>query len=363
MNDDEKEKDTSFLANDQLYREIISEGSRRAGFGSIESIVQNTLYGLNHRQIGPSDLPIVKDGIGYSFFTKPLMNLAKDNVSASRTMAYLGNDDPESIGCAIKAMLSAKPDKGLPWYPIDDRTSNIRSKYIDDKQAFIPMLSRCLVSITGFPDKTLDTYTTAEGLGKSSIAMADSRPDNYGVYNLTATFRNIEGDMLTSFFNAWFEYMARVSSGSLIPYLDMMIDFEKDYEMRVYRIIPDASGEYCTKIAAPAAMFIDAVDIGAAFNMAVDKPFIDANDEISIPFKAQQIHYNDPILIREFNTLVSDFNSSMHDDVRQNEMVLVRGVEKDICNSYLFMHINEDTKKISWWTPKAKYDILMDETL
>lgn len=357
----EKEKEQGFLDNDQLYREIISEGSRAAGFGSTESITQNAMYGLNHRQIGPAGLPIVRDGVGYTFFTKPIMNLAKDNVSASRTLAYLGSSDPDSIGCAIKCMLSPLPDAkgGARGIPYDNRKSNVRSNIVDDRQAFIPLLSRCLVSLTGFPDKTLDTYTTDEGLAKSSIAMADDIPDIYGTFNLTATFSNVEGDILTSLFNAWYEYMGRVSHGALLPYTEMMMDFEKDYECRVYRIITSADGEYLTKIAAPAAMFPTAVDIGGVFNVSLEKAYIDSNEEISIPFMAQQMHYNDPILIREFNTIVSVFNSSMHDDLREKEMVRVQGIEKDICNYYLYMHINEDTKRITWWTPKEVYNILL----
>ena len=47
---------------------------------------------------------------------------------------------------------------------------------------------------------------------------------------------------------------------------------------------------------------------GVAFNMNEGEPVIAAASDINVPFKANRIEYDDPVILKEFNMLVRRYN-------------------------------------------------------
>ena len=222
------------------------------------------------------------------------------------------------------------------------------------------MLTNNLLSISGWPDVDVDTYTSQEGLAKESWTMVDDIPRNYGTFSLTANFRNIIGDPISALFFAWTHYAMAVSRGELVPYPDMIVENEIDYMTRIYRLVLDPTRTYVQKIANCGAAFPTAVPMGAAFNYSTDSPLANDNEQLSIPFQCMGVEYNDPISIQEFNATVTLFNPQMGDKTRHQLFKKLSKSELTIFNYNGYPRIAEDNE-LEWWVPNDTYNLTLNE--
>ena len=334
-------------------RDILDVTKIVGGYGNTSAAVFNMLHGINHRGAG-NIVPANMDGQGLTFFTKPNLNLSYDSVLSTRRLSFLANTDPMSMASAIRCMLSPRVDS--PWgghtMPNDGKLP--RSAVIDDRNAFIPMLSNSLLSLSGWPDFVLEAFTSPEGLRKETVSWADSIGDNYSAFDLSANFQNMDGDPIIALFAIWTEYAARVAEGTMNPYPRCIIENEVDYQTRIYRLILDPSKRYVRKIADIGVGFPSAVPIGAAFNYSSDALFGSDNDQISIRFSCTGVRYNDPITVYNFNKVVELFNSSMHDNSRGDLMVQITNEKLLRFNYNAYPRIEKDNA-LNWYVTKEKY--------
>jgi hypothetical protein len=208
----------------------------------------------------------------------------------------------------------------------------------------------------------MDTYTSQEGIAKESWSMIEDIPRYYGTFDLSATFRNIEGDPINSLFHAWTHYAAAVSQGELVPYPDMIVENEIDYMTRIYRLVLDPTRKFVQKIAACGAAFPTSVPLGAAFNYNSDSPLSSDNAQITIPFRAMGAEYNDSITIVEFNSVVTIFNPGMADSSRTRLFVKLNDIERGLFNYEGYPWISE-IYELEWWIPRARYDLIISQQL
>lgn len=323
------------------YQNEVDIVSRLNGLGSLTSAQTNNLFGINHRGVG-NPIPNNADNYGLTFFTRPRLNLSYDNISMVRMLTPLLSKDDLSIQRALRVLL--------------DPDGQISSGLVDPLNPFIPMLTNNLVSISGWPDVLVDTYTSKEGLHKEAWSMVDSVARNMGTYDVTATFRNIAGDPISLLFTIWVHYASLVYLGDLVPYPNMVLQNEIDYQTRIYRLILDPNRQYVQKIGACGAGFPVNSPLGASFDYTNNKPFNDNNDQLSIQFRCMGADYMDPILIKEFNDLVTKFNPSMRDESRGS---IYRKLTKD--ETYYFNYqgyprIDPYTFELQWWMPIEEYN-------
>lgn len=267
----------------------------------------NNAYGINHRQM-PLPVPINKDQYGLTFFTRPQLNFQRSNLKQSRIMHRLLTTQELSWQRYIRNMLDPRLSTD---YDKEGGNRPVKTKLVDEKNAFIPLLSNNLVSISGWRDIMVPTYTSRQGMYREEYSMVDGITIDYSAYDLTANFRNLRGDPITDLFFYWSHYMSLVFEGTLAPYPDMIVANMLDYCTRVYRLVLDPSKTRVQKIAACGACFPVAVSVGASFDFSIDKPYNDVNAEISIPLRAMGFIVNDDILIRQFNKTVGYFNPDM----------------------------------------------------
>ena len=339
--------------NSVANKERVDEISRNVGYGARNTSMFNTVYGINNINPGVSRAPANRDSTGYTFFTKPLLNLTYDNISTIRKLEFLGDYNPRSMACAIRCMLS--PFVEHPSMPRDNTPANAnnRALMVDDRNPFIPLLSNNLMDLSGWPDTSLDLYTSSEGIAKEVYKMVDGRPTYYGGYTLTGDFRNLRGDPITSLFTAWVEYQGWVSEGSIVPYTVMMAENEVDYMTRIYRLVMDESNTYVQKIAACGAAFPSAIPNAAAFNVNRSQNFSDANAQVSVPLECVGMIVNDPILYSTFNETVTMFNPDMDDSVRDERMVAMEGenvVYRRLLSNRCYPYIHDDYRLV-WYAP------------
>lgn len=330
--------------------DYLAEIARNRGFAPPDRTITEAFQGLNI--IGRnSPIPTNTENHGLTFFTRPDMNMSYDNLAVDRVLSNMLSDNPRSVS----RMLRGYFDKRLV-----DNGLNVPG--IDNRNAFIPLLSNNLVSLSGFPDITLNTNTSPPGLYKEEYSYVDDVPYLYQTYDLQASFRNIEGDPITFLFLTWAWYMGLVYEGRLMPYPDNVLFNRVDYQSRVYRLVLDRSRKRVVRIACANVVFPTGVPTGNIFNFEAEgseSPFPDAAQNISMNFRAIGMRLYDNLIIHEFNTVVGIFNPTMKDDRREDEMQLLKHYEYAYFNYTAYPRVNPENNDMEWWVDKPVYQAKM----
>ena len=206
---------------------------------------------------------------------------------------------------------------------------------MDNNNAFIPVLTNNLLSLSGWPDLVAPTFTSKSGVYNEVYSQVDGITENYESFDLEATFRNTRGDPILYMFYIWLHYSAAVFSGKLAPYLDFITENEIDYNTRIYRLVLDANKQIVKKIAASGVCYPISVPLGSFFDFNNERPFNDQNKEISIRFKTLGAVYQDDILIKEFNNTVAIFNPAMRDGNRESYLVKISFNDEPVLKEWI----------------------------
>lgn len=328
--------------------DYLEQISRNIGQAPQDRRISESFYGLN---IVGRNAPISvnTEDKGFTFFTRPNMNMSYDNLVVDRVLSNLLMDNPYSIQRMIRTYfdpnLLARESLDCPG--------------VDNRNPFIPLLSNNLVSLSGWPDFTLATHTSQPGVYREEYSYVDDVPYNYRSYDLTASFRNISGDPISFLFLMWGWYMGLVYEGRIMPHPESVLRNEIDYNTRIYRLIMDKTRTYVTRIGATGASFPTVAPIGNIFNFEGDgaeSPFPTVGDQIQINFRCMGFTYYDHILIYEFNTLVEIFNPDMRDENREERLVKLHPAEREYFNYRAYPRINEVTMELEWWVPADYYE-------
>lgn len=326
----------------------------------LHTAATRAFWGINHMNHGLA-VPANYDLHGYTFFTKPRMRLNDANCVQDRSLMYLLNQDPMTIPRAVRAYLdplgsgsrifgtSAKILKLIGNKPY-------RCPLVDPLSPFISILSNSLTSLTGWEDVNVETWTSSAGIMKEQYSMYDGTVKRYGKFSLNATFTNMRGDPIGFMFYIWLLYGSLVGTNeNMFPYYDAIIDDEKDYETRIYRLVMDPTKTYVQKMAAANACIPTAANTGASFDYDISRPVNDRQDTHSISFECQGAIYYDPYLPVAFNTTVVDFNPSMFPGVRKNVMVKIPRKYKQYFKDEGYPWINTDTAELEWYVFKDRF--------
>ena len=284
----------------------IAEYMERSGVDSLLNVVSNTLYGFNHKQHLPT-IPLNKDYNQYRFFTRPQFNLTTINLRNVRTMYKYLNNNKNSIHRFARTTLDPRLQYGL----LDNklyRQPPLTSTMTDMYNAFIPVFSSALKSLSGWPSIKIPTYTSEAGLRKEQWTMVDGIYETHDVFELNATFMNFITEPITTILELWLRYPALVFEGSLYPYIDFILENEFDYHTRIYEFITEDTGRFIKKSAATGASFPITEDTGKTFDYSRDIIFTDSNKDITTTFACMGATYNEDITLLEFNRTSAIFN-------------------------------------------------------
>lgn len=325
--------------------------------GSIEKAIGNNLYGINHRQI-QGLVPTNKDRYGLTFFVRPQLNLQGDNIRNLRAFYPLLTSVDVSILRYIRMMLD--PRLGTVGNGV---STAIKSPMVDNTQAFIPVLTNNLVSISGWNDVTVPYFDSKKGLYGEVYSQPDGTTDIYGSYDITATFRNTRGDPIVYLFYIWELYMSKVFEGKLVPYPDYIMQNRLDFNTRIYRLVLDPTMKYVRKIAACGVAYPLNVPVGQYFDFTNDKPFNDQTKDISINLHCLGASYFDDILIKEFNEVVAIFNPDMRIEKGMTDMIKVPQPLLQYFNNRGYPRINPNDYELEWYVPKDLYNKVVNTVL
>lgn len=358
-------------------RNELDKITQETGYGLMSSINQLVLSGFNYHRTGQQLVHNNRDNMGFTFFTRPCLNLTYDNLSSDRTLMDLRNAPVDSIGRYIRNMLDpwgARPEEktksdSIKWFDtqeaLADKNARIRS-LVNEANPFIPLLSNTLISLSGWQDISLSDYTSKAGIRNEQWAMADGFYHKTNVYEMNASFRNIEGDPISLLFQTWEKYIIACRENTMQPYQQFIIDRMYDYNTRIYRFIMDHTKTYIQKWAATIA-FPLSIPFGNQFNYQEHRNFQEANNELPVTFKCMGADYNDPILFYEFNKLVEMFEPNLKInysdyDFKTNSVKMVSDVYRKLTASeklkgtyFAIPIINFMTRELEWWVHNEVY--------
>lgn len=327
------------------------------------SNIADTIFGINHTQI-PIALPKNRDRYGLTFFTRPQLNMSKQNLRNVRLFSPLLTNEPFSYPRAIRSLLDPRMQIGSPGVTGPNGVvGNIDAEFcptVDNQQAFFSVLTNNIKSISGWKDIEVPHFAAKAGAYREEYAMVDGISVDYTSYQLTATFRNMRGNLITQLFFYWAHYMTHVFEGMLMPYADYIVENMRDYDTRIYRLVLDVTRQKVQGIAATGVGFPTAVPKGQQYDFAIDQPYNDANADIAIPFLNMGAQYDDDILIYEFNETVCIFNPSMRDGARTQLMVQIPESLKFVFSHRGYARINPNTYSLEWWIFNDDYAAKMN---
>lgn len=321
--------------------------------GSVDKAIGNNLYGINHRQIAGA-VPSNKDIYGLTFFVRPQLNMQGDNIRNVRKFSPLLTDNSLSMQRFVRATLDPRLLTGYTFNKY--KVPPITCPVVDNMQAFIPILTNNINSISGWPDVVVNPFTSKPGIYQEVYSQVDSKVDNYEAIDLDVSFRNTHGDPILYLFYIWCHYSSYVFEGTLIPYLDFITENEIDYNTRIYRLVLDHKREVVKKIAATGVSFPISVPTGSFFDYNNDKPYNDQNKDITIRFRSLGVIYQDDILIKEFNKTVAIFNPYMNDEHRAARMVKIPQSLVHLFNNRGYPRINPNNNVLEWWVHQDYYN-------
>lgn len=270
--------------------------------GSIEQALSNNMFGINHEQV-KSVLSENRDTYGLTFFTRPQLNFQTTNLRNIRQFYSLLTNKEFSVHRYVRNTLD--PRLAL------NASSRIRTPLVDNKMAFIPILTNNLKSISGWPDIIAPFFASKAGVRKEQWGIVDGTTDIFESFDIDATFRNVKNEPITLMMQSWLAYMSAVFEGMMSPYLDYIVNNRIDYNTRIYRLVLDETKRYVKKIAATGAGFPVNVPVGKMFDFNDAMKYNDQTKDINIRFKCFGAMYNDEILIKEFNETGGIFNKDI----------------------------------------------------
>lgn len=330
--------------------DFINQIIKNTGLSPRDRAVHDTFRGLNITGRNNA-VPLNTENHGYTFFTRPYLNLSESNCMVDRRLQMLLNPNPWSIERRVRAYLDPEQhkDKGLDWCP-----------GVDPLNPFIPLLSNNLISLTGWEDFTLNLSTTTPGVYRDAMAYVDDVPYQYGTYDLQMTTRNIDGDPITWMMAMMEIYMGLNREGRIMPYPELVMLNEYDANIRIYRLVMDATKTYVQRVAAPGAALAMNAPTGQGLNFTGDgaeSPYQTVSDQLNFSWRCMGLTIYDYILIYEFNELVQEFNPAMRDDQRGQATIKLKPNEKDWFNFEAYPYINvEAHNELEWHVLRSEYE-------
>lgn len=328
------------------------------GLGAIYTAATRAFRGINHENTGGA-FPANYDLHGYTFFTRPRMKLTDRNCLVDRSLMYLLNQNKLSIPAAVRAYLdpigSGSP---LGFTVVDSSKPKVpyASPLVDPLFPFISIMSNSLTSLSGWPDISVDTYTSEQGIQREQWSMYDGIAKYYGTFDLNSSHLNMRGDPIGLLIHSWVSYGTIIKyDEDMLPWIDSILDREKDYESRIYRLVMDPTKTFVQKIACTGASFPTASNTGASFDYDANKPVNSKQDQISLSWKCQGAMYYDPYIAVAFNITVVDFNPNMFPTNRQRLYTKIPVYHRRYFKDEGYPWINLKTSELEWYVPNERY--------
>ncbi len=319
---------------------------RSSGMGERGSEITNILYGIDHNAVR-TPAPQMDDTYGLTFITRPCLNLSYNNLVRNRTFIRYLTENELSVQRYIRAVLD----------PLGNR--DVNAVACDAKLPFIALLSNRCISMSGWPDKSLNYGVSEAGRFNEVTTFPDHLGGTANVFDLSTTFANVRNNVVGGMLDLWLDYIKAVQNGPLEMRRSMRRARLWEHQTRIYRWVLDRSKNQIVQWGACGVAEPQAYAYGAALNLDTTSPTIEGLNQISTSFKCTGYTYGDPVLIWEFNRLVQMFNPDMRDNHRQQFMVKIPAELSQAFGHRGYPQINAQNE-MEWWVDKDTYQYILD---
>lgn len=293
---------------------ILTESSKSAGNGGYTNILQNFLTRLDRH--GTAIVPLNSMNYGYTFITRPRLNMLEGNLRQHPILANL--IDPSGGGSNVASMIrglldtclsrgllpslsqsAGKVDEVVKFYQ-----NMSASGLFDVRNPFFTPLCNGLKGISGFPDLNLETATMGEDFYSGDFTFLKGAELFNRTQELSLEFRDVQGSIILSCIFYWCLMMALQTKNICMAYPDDIYEQRLNYTVSIYRFITDHTRRNILWWCKATGCFPKSAPIGSLFNVNQGEVTITAAQNFSIPFTANCIEYNDPGIIFDFRTLI-----------------------------------------------------------
>lgn len=291
--------------HDKGVGELIELLYRYTGQGSL--VNQTELFFSRFDRYGINTLPGNVEHAGLTFFTRPKLPLTRGNLHQVPSLIGLDVDDPNTFAYAIRCWLDTKFCKSGV-----NMNNAKKCPFFNYESAFNIPLSNACIAQSGWPDPFIQTYTTVGGFFQEDQTFPIGSDRLRKTYDLNFTFKETQGGPILAMLYAWYEVMASLTEGSMVAYAEDIDAQRMCYTVSIYRFLLDPSKRHITHYAKATGCFPKAPPMGALFNRSVGETSVEAAKEISIPFVANKVEYDDPRILLDFNLLVTRYCPKIH---------------------------------------------------
>lgn len=288
-------------AHRKFYDSIMDLANMYSGLGGYSNQIQTMLRGFDKYQTNTMIPNKISSGL--VFMTRPRLNLQSSSLRMARDMASLETTDINSINYMIRALLDTAYCKMYRPYVA-------QSPLIDPFNPFIPLVTNCIQSLDGVPDLVLETETSDGGFQSEDITYPIGSDMLRKSYDFTLTFKDLPGGPLFALFYYWMLYISHLTKGLMCQYTKDTDDLRMGFTCSIYRFTFDHTQKRIAHAMKGTGCFPIASPTGALFNVTKGESDVEGAKEFSIPFKVNHVTVLDPIVYREFNSLVRKYNGT-----------------------------------------------------
>lgn len=311
----------TFLPTDALKKysqRILSESYRLMGHGNDTNILQNFLSRLDRH--GTVLVPLNSLNHGYTFITRPRLNLSGGNLRQHPILSTLYSTDENSVPFMIRALLDTRLCNGQPLFrgtnanfdgmneeTVDFRNRTGKSGLVDVLNPFFTPLCNGLKGISGFPDFSISTETTEGDFHSGDFTFVNGGDMNNRTQELSLEFRDSQGSVILSCIYYWCLYMALQAKGVVMAYQDDIYEQRLNYTVSIYRFVTDETRRHILWWAKATGCYPKSATVGALFNISQGETTLSSAMNFSIPFVANDVKVNDPGALLDFNILMQSY--------------------------------------------------------
>ena len=292
------------------------------GFGSSGLQMYEHLHDLS--MFDKSFVPSPRELRGYTFITRPHLNLTNGNMAHLSRFTHLLQADDTSTSMYIRQMLDTEYCEKF-----GGKGGARNCPLIDVQNPFNVLLCNSLISVNGFPDPDLAVESTAGGFFSEQQTNVIGYNRLAKGQDLQVEFKDCEGGLVLAMHDVWCQYMGYVADGQMCQYLSDIEDNLMGYTVSIYRFLTDHTGRFITRWAKATGCFPKLYPTGTPFNLNEAEKVVAATKRMTIPYWAHHFDYNNPEILIDFNTLVKRYCRSI------DNPVLMKPVRYALTNNHI----------------------------
>jgi hypothetical protein len=244
---------------------------------------------------------------GYLFMTRPELNLTDTNLTQNRIMSLLRTTDYRTVQFAIRAYLDTR-------YARTNGFSRVaQCPFLDWRNPFFTLITNNLTDFSGGPTYQIDAHTEVRWFLGESQSFATGSDSYKKPFDLQVGVVDPAGGPIAAAIKFWMLYIELINSGEMILYPDQIDDQILNYTVSFYRFMMDPSFQYIQRWAKYTGCFPISRNGASVFDYNTRDIFAEGCRKFSIGFRCGSGHVDedDPIVIKEFNTLVERYFPTM----------------------------------------------------